>query len=157
MKPFTLLCISCLLACAAYSQEFKFYLNGSNVEDSTYADQLQKGDLMRVVFSGKTTPYKFRIASVLVTLVPRAGSANAEIIKPTGFILDNTTKEYSNYPSFTFDILDRLELLKHNDCDLTIQVNQLFSDSQEGTDWVASNVTFKAVTIKPRNKTTASK
>lgn len=156
MKPSILLCIGCLFSLVSFTQEFKFYLNGSTVEDSIYYDNIQKGDLMRVIFSGKSTPYRFRIATVLVTLLPRSVSGNEVINKPTGFVLDNSSDEYSNYPSFTFDLLDRLTLLKDNsDCDLTIKVQQLISDTQDGTNWVADNVKFKTITLKKRDKNVA--
>lgn len=155
MKHYTLWCIGCLLSLITYAQEFKFYLNGSTVEDSAYVESFQEGDLMRVLFSGKSTPYNFRIATLLVTLTPRNSVGTASLPKPTSFVLDNTSEEYSSYPSFTFELMDRLSLLKDNDCDLTIKVNQLFSDSQEGTDWIANNVKFKAITIRKRNAGTA--
>lgn len=157
MKQHTLLCIGCLLSWVAYAQEFKFYLNGSTVEDSAYVERFQEGDLVRVLFSGKSTPYNFRIATLLVTLTPRTSGGTEALPKPTGFVLDNTSDEYSSYPSFTFELMERLTLLRNNDCDVTIRVNQLFSDSQEGTDWIAVNVKFKEITIRKRNGSTASK
>lgn len=157
MKQYTLFCIGFLFSWVAYTQEFKFYLNGSQVEDSAFIQDFQKGDLMRVVFSGKNTPHKFRIATVLVTLIPK-GTSNDEVLNsPTGFVLDNTTNEFSNYPSFTFELFDRLSLLKHNDYDMAIKVNQLFADTNEGMNWIQNNVTFKAITIQKRNKTMANK
>jgi len=151
MKPYTLLCLGCLFSCIAYTQEFKFYFNGSTVEDSAYVESFQEGDLMRVLFSGKATPYNFRIATIVVTLTPRSVAGTETLSRPTSFVLDNTSDEYSSYPSFTFELMDRLTLLKNNDCDIAIQVNQLFSDSREGTDWIANNVKFKTITIRKRN------
>jgi len=155
MKQYALLCIGCLLCWATYSQEFKFYLNGSTIEDSAYVEGYQKGDLMRIVFSGKNMPYQFRIATVIVTLTPKGALGNDVIDKPTSFLLDNTTNEYSNYPSFTFDLTDRLTLLKHNNFDVTIKVHQLFADKEEGTDWAFNNVAFKSITLIKRDKVTA--
>ena len=155
MKQYTLLCIGCLLSWITYAQEFKFYLNGNTVEDSAFVENFQEGDLVRVLFSGKSTPYNFRIATLLVTLTPRSSAGTETLPKATGFVLDNTTDEYSSYPSFTFELMDRLSLLKNNDCDVTIKVNQLFSDSQEGTDWIANHVKFKEITIRKRSGSTA--
>jgi len=157
MKQYALLCIGCLFSWIAYAQEFKFYLNGSTIEDSAYVDHFQEGDLIRVLFAGKSTPYNFRIATLLVTLTPRGSTGTQALPKPTSFILDNTTDAYSSYPSFTFELMDRLALLKNNDCDVTIKVNQLFSDSQEGTDWIANNVKLKEIIIRKRNGSTAGK
>jgi hypothetical protein len=157
MKQYTLLCIGCLLTWITYAQEFKFYLNGSIVEDSAYVESFQEGDLMRVLFSGKSTSYNFRIATLMVTLTPRNSVGTESLPKPTSFVLDNASNEFSSYPSFTFELMDRLALLKDNDCDMTIKVNQLFSDSQEGTDWIANNVKFKTITIRKRNAGLAGK
>ncbi|ANE51260.1 hypothetical protein [Flavisolibacter tropicus] len=154
MKRYALLCVSYLFAWVASAQEFKFYLNGSTVDDSIYVESFQKGDLMRVVFSGRSTPYKFRIATVLVTLIPRAG--NELITSPTSFVLDNSSTEYSSYPTYTFDLLDQVSLLKRNDYDVSIKVNQLFADTDEGTGWVEDHVKFRSVTIKKRDKVMAS-
>jgi hypothetical protein len=148
--------MACLFSIAASAQEFKFYFNGSTVEDSTYIDDFQKGDLMRVIFSGKATPYRFRIATIMVTLVPRNGSNNETINNPTSFVLDNASNEFSNYPTFTFGLLERIAFLKDNACDVTIKVNQLFSDTDEGSRWIENNVKFKAVTIQKRNKELAA-
>lgn len=156
MKQYTLLCVCCLISWVTYSQEFKFYLNGSIIEDSAYVETYQKGDLMRVVFSGKNMPYQFRIATVIVTLTPKGAVGNDVIGKPTSFLLDNTSNEYSNYPSFTFDMMDRLVLLKHNDFDVTIKVHQLVADKEEGTDWAHNNVSFKSITLFKRDKVIAS-
>jgi hypothetical protein len=156
MKRYTLLCIGCLFAWVAYAQEFKFYLNGSNVEDSVVIENFQKGDLVRVVFSGKTTPYRFRIATILVTLSPKAGSDNEIITSPTSFVLDNSSNDYSSYPTFTFDLLEQVALLKRNDYDVSIKVNQLFADTDDGTTWVNDNVKFKSISIKKRDKVVAS-
>lgn len=141
----------------AYAQEFKFYLNGSTIDDSAYVEAFQEGDLVRVLFSGKATPYHFRIATLVVTLIPKSGVGTEALPKPASFVLDNTSDEYSSYPAFTFELMDRLSLLKNNNCDIIIKVNQLFSDSQEGTEWIANNVKFKEVIIRKRNGSTASK
>ena len=157
MKPYTLLCIGCLLSLMASAQEFKFYFNGGTVEDTTYLDSFQKGDLMRVVFSGKVTPYRFRIASIMVTLVPKAGAKNEVISNSTSFVLDNITNEFSSYPTFTFELLERIAFLKNNACDVVIRVNQLFSDTDEGSQWIEDNVKFKAITLHSGNKELAAK
>ncbi len=34
------------------SQEFKFYINGSNIEDSIFTN-IEKGGLLRIIFSNK--------------------------------------------------------------------------------------------------------
>ena len=155
MKPYALLCIGCLLSCLAFTQEFKFYLNGSNVEDSSFGS-FQKGDLMRVMFHGKGTPYKFRIASILVTLTPRGDKATPTS-GPVSFILDNTTEEFSNYPAFTFDLLERLTLLRNYDYDIAVKVNQLFADTPEGSNWIQDHVVFKQVVIQRRNSVMAQR
>jgi len=157
MKQYTLLCIGCLFSWIAYTQEFKFFLNGSAINDSVSVDNFQEGDLMRVLFSGKTTPYNFRIATVLVTLTPHNNAGTEALPQPTSFVLDNASEEFSSYPSFTFGLMERLALLKHNDCDMSIRVNQLVADSRDGTDWIANNVTFNTVTIRKRTGGIAKK
>ena len=149
MKHYLFACLASLLTIGASAQEFKYYLNGSNVKDSTF-ENFKNGDLLRVVFSNKTTNYNFRIATLLVTLVPVKNIGSGFAGNTTSFVLDNTTHMYTASPSFTVNLYERLSMLKHNEYNITVSVNQLIADTPEGEAWIRDNVKFEQIQIRKR-------
>lgn len=149
MRHYMLLCLASLLSIGTIGQEFKFYLNGSNIKDSTF-ENFSKGDLLRVVFSNKTTPYNFRIASILITLTPIKNIEGSFAGNTTSFLLDNTNTSYTGSPTFTVDLYERLTLLKYNEYNISVTVKQLFSDTPEGSDWILEHIKFEEVHIRKR-------
>ena len=149
MKHYILLYLASLLSIGSPAQEFKYYFNGSNVKDSTF-DNFKEGDLLRVVFSNKTTPYHFRIATIQVTLTPRKNIGGSFAGSTTSFLLANPNTTYTTSPSITVDLFERLAMLKHNEYDITVSVKQLCADTPEGNNWILQNLKFEEVRIRKR-------
>ncbi|MBA2563714.1 MAG: hypothetical protein H0V14_12560 [Chitinophagaceae bacterium] len=132
------------------SQEFRFYVNGSNIEESTYAN-IQDGDLLRVVFLNKKTDYKFLILHVSIILTPiQLTNDNNEILiaDTTEFAILNPSQAYASSPTFTLDLIKELGILKYNNCNISFKVKQLLSDTPKGSEWIAKNIYFKEVSLK---------
>ncbi len=72
------------------SQDVKFYINGSNIKDSTFPD-INDGDLLRVIFINKSTGYKFLILHVPIILIPIQTKNNN-----TTFLIDTTEFSIAN-------------------------------------------------------------
>jgi hypothetical protein len=141
--------VACLLTLSCLGQEFKFYLNGSNIKDSAF-ESFKQGDVLRVIFSNKTSPYNFRIASLLVTLTPVKNIEGSFAGTANSFLIDNSSKSYSASPSFTIDLYERIAMLKHNEFDISVKVQQLFADTPEGNNWIHNTIQFKEVYIQKR-------
>ncbi len=131
------------------SQEFRFYINGSNVEEATYAN-IQDGDLLRVVFLNKKTDYRFLISHVSIILTPiqKTNDDNEILTDTTEFAILNPSQAYAASPTFTLDLMKELEILKYNNYNISFKVKQLLSDTPQGSEWIAKNIHFKEVPLR---------
>jgi len=155
MKFYTLFFLLNFLSEKLHSQEFKFYINESNIEDSTFKN-IEDGDLLRVIFLNKKTDFKFRILRVSVIVIPIKGANNnnANLIgDTTEFALLNLSEAYTSSPTFTIDLIKELKILKDNNCNISFKVKQLLSDTPKGSEWIEKNMPFKEVSF--RRKITA--
>lgn len=144
---FILLLICCMQA--VQGQEFRYYINGANVESTTYKN-LAPGDLLRVVFKSPNTNFRLKIASVQVTLVPDSFNmaSNNPVQAVTTFTVDNLSRQFSDSPSFTFDLLERITALQHRFSAIRIKAINLLSETPEGEAWITENVVYKEVVLK---------
>lgn len=143
----TLLFLCCLQAVS--SQEFRYYINGANVESTTYKN-LVPGDLLRVVFKAPNTNFRLKIASVQITLVPDSTSTSTDnpVQAVTTFTVDNVSRQFSDSPSFTFDLLERITALHHRFSAIRIKAINLLSETPEGEAWITENVVYREVILK---------
>ncbi len=129
------------------SQEFRFYINGSNIEDSTFPS-IKKGDLLRVIFLNKKRDYKFRISHVSIILFPIQTNTATLISDTTEFSIRNPSETYTSSPTFTLDLIKELEILKYNNYNISFKVKQLLSDTEQGNIWKEKNIHFKEVNFR---------
>ncbi|HVG40090.1 MAG TPA: hypothetical protein VM888_00665, partial [Chitinophagaceae bacterium] len=149
MKPGLALIVLCFCSFITIAQEFRYYINGSPIGKEGIKN-FNKGDLLRVVFINKNNGFLFNIKSVMVTLTPTRDTANntSVINSTTRFFIENPSEKYTECPSFTFDLLDKLEILKYDYSAITFQVRTLTSNTPMGTKWIEENVSFTEASIK---------
>ena len=131
------------------SQDFRFYVNGSNIEDSAFTN-IEDGDLLRIIFLNKKTNYRFRISLISIILIPtQKTNNNATYINgTTEFAIQNPSEAYTSSPTFTLDLVKELKILKYNDYHVSFKVKRLLSDTEEGTEWIKKNTHFKEVSYR---------
>ncbi len=154
MKFYILFLLLNFISLRSVSQEFRFYINGSNLEDSTFAD-INDDDLLRIVFINKTTDYKFRISQVSIILTPMQGISNHQnlIGDTTEFVMQNPSDAYTSSPTFMLDLMKELEILKYNNHNVSFKVKQLLSNTEEGSEWIKNNMKFKEVGFRRKTGT----
>jgi hypothetical protein len=130
-----------------FSQEIKYYINGGNIENTTH-DQIKEGDLLRVVFLNKQTGYKFQIPFIKVVLIVKDKNRPHKLLSDTTeFTIVNPSQTYSANPTFTFELLKELELLKNNEYNISFKVTRVLSDTYKGRKWIMTNMHYKEVAL----------
>ena len=146
-KCFIILLFFILSYSSLLSQEIKYYINGSNIENTTH-NQIKEGDLLRVVFFNKQTDFKFQIPFLKVILTVKEKNTKHKLLNDTTeFTIINPSQLFSSNPTFTFELLKELELLKNNEYTLTFKVTRLLSNTDEGKKWIAKNMRYKEVAL----------
>lgn len=129
------------------SQEIKYYINGSNIENTTH-NQIKEGDLLRVVFFNKQTDFKFLIPFLKVILTVKEKNTRHGLLNDTTeFTIFNPSQFYATNPTFTFELLKELEQLKKNEYNISFKITMLLSDTDEGKRWITKNMHFKEVAL----------
>ena len=149
MKSSLLIVFTILFSSVSFSQEFRFYINGTPFEN-VVTDHFKKGDLFRIVFINKNTTYQFKIDCIVVTLTPIAGQTDKNIVinQPTKFIISNPSDRFSVSPNFMFDPVEKLDLLRYKHYDVSIKIQMFTSNTRQGNEWIKDNVVLKEETLK---------
>lgn len=153
MKKYFL--FSLLFPIYSFSQEYKFYIDGNNIETKVF-HSISPNAQLTVKFLNpsnhklKISQIQFAVSQTKEDLNPQSSAqvARPREIKKLSFNL--TGQAYEIHPSLSFNLK---HVITSSDIELvSVKIVILESDTESGRDWITLNVLPKEVKVKMYDK-----